>query len=205
MPAAAATAMMLRAPRLRPARAPASGGAAAAWRLPAAPGEGQQGHTAGPAGGAASSTLKAQRRWLKRQKVLKREPPTPGARADDIVELNVGGRAFVTHRSTLLQAPLLASMLGSPEAEAALPHDSEGRVFLDLDPDAFRAVLKFLRELKLAGGRGVVPLPEARGDGAYVRQLLAHLGLGARAAAAAAAAASAAAAPGPRWASSWRT
>lgn len=34
--------------------------------------------------------------------VLKREPMP---QVDDILELNVGGRAFVTHRSTLLQAP----------------------------------------------------------------------------------------------------
>lgn len=47
-----------------------------------------------------NTALRAQRHWLRRQRVLKKEPVTPDM---DIIELNVGGKVMVTHRSTLLQ------------------------------------------------------------------------------------------------------
>ena len=42
-----------------------------------------------------------------------------------------------------------------PTRDALLPRDRRGVVFLDYDPDAFTLLLKYLRELKAAGGEGL--------------------------------------------------
>jgi hypothetical protein len=39
-----------------------------------------------------------------------------------------------------------------PTRDALLPRDRRGVVFLDYDPDAFTLLLRYLRELKAAGG-----------------------------------------------------
>eukprot|EP00929_Paragymnodinium_shiwhaense_P119963 TRINITY_DN91877_c0_g1_i1.p1 TRINITY_DN91877_c0_g1~~TRINITY_DN91877_c0_g1_i1.p1 ORF type:complete len:383 (-),score=50.02 TRINITY_DN91877_c0_g1_i1:115-1185(-) len=74
------------------------------------------------------------------------------AKLGDVVELNIGGQAFVeTRRSTLCQFP--DSMLHSlfcGRWEDQVTRDTEGRVFLDFSPDVFLPVLRCLRERQLA-------------------------------------------------------
>eukprot|EP00877_Chromochloris_zofingiensis_P012576 jgi/Chrzof1/7572/Cz02g28250.t1 len=125
-----------------------------------------------------NTALRAQRHWLRRQRVLKKEPVTPDM---DIIELNVGGKVMVTHRSTLLQAEgsRLYELFASGN-EVLLARDINGRVFLDYDPYCFGLILRYLRQLKLAEGSSEsVPVPEIRKeDEVYFRQLVTHLRLG---------------------------
>jgi chaperone required for assembly of F1-ATPase len=66
--------------------------------------------------------------------------------SNPIVTLNVGGQVFCTRRSTLQQFPesLLAKLV-SDEWQDAQQRDADGRVFLDMDPCVFDALLQFLR------------------------------------------------------------
>jgi hypothetical protein len=67
---------------------------------------------------------------------------------DDIVNLNVGGRHFATIKSTLAKDP--KSSLGTLVATAPVRGpgaiDSEGRIFIDRDPQLFEEVLAYLRD-----------------------------------------------------------
>lgn len=72
----------------------------------------------------------------------------PPASADDgdVVCLDVGGRAFKTHRSTLTQidGSMLASLASTRGANGA--QQSDGQIFLDMAPESFAEILAFLRE-----------------------------------------------------------
>ena len=61
-----------------------------------------------------------------------------------IVNLNVGGRHFMTSLSTLKKEPgsLLAAMFTGDEP---ISMDSDGRYFIDADPDVFFHILNYLR------------------------------------------------------------
>jgi len=67
-----------------------------------------------------------------------------------IIKLNVGGdTSFVTSRDTLtaIEGSRL-SQLFSGRWDKVLPKDSNGRIFLDLDPVQFRALLSWLVDIK---------------------------------------------------------
>jgi len=68
----------------------------------------------------------------------------------DIVDLNIGGRIFSVKRTTLCQieGSLLSSMF-SGRWEKNLERDENNRVFMDIDPDCFGLILKWLRMLKV--------------------------------------------------------
>ncbi|CAE7345534.1 KCTD12 [Symbiodinium natans] len=74
--------------------------------------------------------------------------PTPSAR--DTVRLNVGGNTgFTTRRDTLTAIPgSRLALLFSGRWDKALRRDENGRVFLDVDPVQFRALLAWLVDLK---------------------------------------------------------
>ena len=71
----------------------------------------------------------------------------------EVVELNVGGRIFVTTRSTLCKHSnsMLAAMF-SGDMQPAL-QDKQGRFFIDRNGDHFAIILAYLRDepLKLPG------------------------------------------------------
>lgn len=71
-----------------------------------------------------------------------------GSCLDAVLEINVGGRVFVTRRSTLaaVRGSRLAHLFGenSPGFLTA-SRDQNGRVFLDRDADTFAHVLDYLR------------------------------------------------------------
>ena len=62
----------------------------------------------------------------------------------DIIELNVGGVAYTTSRSTLTRYPdsMLARMFTGDLPSAK---DKDGRYFIDRDGECFRYILNFLR------------------------------------------------------------
>ena len=74
----------------------------------------------------------------------------PLSTREDWVKLNVGGRPFLTSRSTLrTRAPesMLSRMLVAEEEGAmrAGVRDADGAILLDRDPDYFAAILNYLR------------------------------------------------------------
>eukprot|EP00386_Alphamonas_edax_P010261 GDKI01033267.1.p1 GENE.GDKI01033267.1~~GDKI01033267.1.p1 ORF type:complete len:326 (+),score=87.31 GDKI01033267.1:54-980(+) len=73
----------------------------------------------------------------------------------DIIELNVGGRAFTTTRATLCveEDTLLANMF-SGRWEGSLRTDKKGRIFLNFDPDLFALLLNYLRDKELTNLQG---------------------------------------------------
>lgn len=80
-------------------------------------------------------------------------PETPQARnfvtpTSTVIDLNVGGRHFSTELSTLTKysSSHLADIM---HARHNFPRDSEGRYFLDDNPDVFQHILEFLRSHQL--------------------------------------------------------
>ena len=88
----------------------------------------------------------------------KRAPASQSIARADIIEISVGGTAFLTTRETLCSVPdsLLAKMftLNSPFGEPTRD-PSTNAYFIDRDPESFAFVLDFLRR----GGR-MVGVPE---------------------------------------------
>mmetsp|Transcript_11828 Transcript_11828/g.22781 ORF Transcript_11828/g.22781 Transcript_11828/m.22781 type:complete len:287 (+) Transcript_11828:44-904(+) len=60
----------------------------------------------------------------------------------EVLQLNVGGQIFDTTRATLLKAPHFERLFQSPQE---LIRDDVGRIFIDLDPTYFGAILSILR------------------------------------------------------------
>eukprot|EP00931_Biecheleriopsis_adriatica_P044079 TRINITY_DN25187_c0_g1_i1.p1 TRINITY_DN25187_c0_g1~~TRINITY_DN25187_c0_g1_i1.p1 ORF type:complete len:518 (+),score=110.52 TRINITY_DN25187_c0_g1_i1:77-1555(+) len=73
-----------------------------------------------------------------------------GASQNDIVTLNVGGKQYTVKRETLCvcRGSFLAELF-SGRWEQALQKDSEGHVFLDIDPSVFDIILSWLRDCKI--------------------------------------------------------
>jgi len=72
----------------------------------------------------------------------------------DLLCLNVGGTLFHTRRQTLVgdgDCSLLASMF-SGRWESGLTRDTAGNVFLDEDPETFKALLALLRKRDSGAG-----------------------------------------------------
>ena len=74
----------------------------------------------------------------------------PDPSASDTIKLNVGGdTSFTTRRDTLTAIPgSRMAELFSGRWDESLRRDEKGRVFLDLDPVQFRALLTWLVDLK---------------------------------------------------------
>ncbi|CEM24660.1 unnamed protein product [Vitrella brassicaformis CCMP3155] len=108
-------------------------------------------------------------------------PGTPssssGGCEEDVIELNVGGERMSVLRSTLCQCEtsLLTSMF-SGRWEAAVKRDKQGSVFLDFDPDCFKALLNFLRNKRIEGPGRPAPRPiipkEKQGEFGHLLQYL---------------------------------
>lgn len=66
-----------------------------------------------------------------------------------LIKLNIGGDTnFVVRRDTLLRLPSRLSQMFSGRWEKQLPRDSEGRFFLDFNPQHMRAIFTWLAEAK---------------------------------------------------------
>eukprot|EP00418_Pyrodinium_bahamense_P047717 CAMPEP_0179158440 /NCGR_PEP_ID=MMETSP0796-20121207/77311_1 /TAXON_ID=73915 /ORGANISM="Pyrodinium bahamense, Strain pbaha01" /LENGTH=298 /DNA_ID=CAMNT_0020860111 /DNA_START=42 /DNA_END=934 /DNA_ORIENTATION=+ len=74
-------------------------------------------------------------------------PPEP---KDEVIALDVGGRAFKAYQSTLMQfeGSVLATLASSHWANGPAGRNGK-RNFWDMDPDAFREILAFLRRRRL--------------------------------------------------------
>lgn len=80
----------------------------------------------------------------------------------ELIELNVGGCAYATSRTTILSYPdsMLCRMISGQMTSAT---DSKQRIFIDRDGPLFRHILNFLRDKRLN-------LPENFTEYAQLRQ-----------------------------------
>ena len=92
---------------------------------------------------------------------------------DGVLEINVGGRVFVTRRSTLaaVRDSRLAELFGEGSAVfTTASRDHDGRVFLDRDGEQFGYVLDYLRRAgQLVGDFSAGTLARLRDEAQYYR------------------------------------
>jgi hypothetical protein len=70
---------------------------------------------------------------------------------DDIVEINAGGKIIVAKRSTLTQIQgSRMEALFSGRWDKKLLRDSRGRIFFDVDPICFQAIVDYLNEMSIS-------------------------------------------------------
>ncbi|KAL7533722.1 hypothetical protein ACHAWF_004604 [Thalassiosira exigua] len=83
---------------------------------------------------------------------------------DDLVEVNAGGKILAAKRSTLTQQ-MGARMeaLFSGRWDKKLQRDSSGRIFLDINPVCFRAIVDYLNEIAISSEFDP-PSPPSVGD-----------------------------------------
>lgn len=72
----------------------------------------------------------------------------------EVVAVNIGGRGFVTLRSTLSQSGLFSSIF---QRKAPCFHDEQGAIFIDRDGALFEPVLAYLRHGQVKLGGAVTP------------------------------------------------
>jgi len=80
---------------------------------------------------------------------LRRKDPTQC----DVLEINVGGRVFSTRRETLSASKALKRYLEDMDANRAAL-DSQGRLFIDRDPETFEVILRLLQGYTQLGTTG---------------------------------------------------
>jgi hypothetical protein len=70
---------------------------------------------------------------------------------DDLIEINAGGKIIVAKRSTLTQIQgSQMEALFSGRWDKKLMRDSHGRIFLDVDPTCFHAIVDHLNEMTIS-------------------------------------------------------
>ena len=73
------------------------------------------------------------------------------ARDNDLIEINAGGKIVAAKRSTLTQQKgTRMEALFSGRWEQKLQRDSNGRIFLDVNPKCFQAIVDYLNELAIS-------------------------------------------------------
>ncbi|KAL9178435.1 hypothetical protein ACHAXT_003765, partial [Thalassiosira profunda] len=75
----------------------------------------------------------------------------PRASPDDLVEINAGGKVIAARRGTLCQIEgTRLEALFSGRWERRLQRDREGRIFLDVNSEAFQAIVDYLNEMAIS-------------------------------------------------------
>jgi len=91
---------------------------------------------------------------------------------DDLVEVNAGGKIMVAKRSTLTQMKgTMLEALFSGRWDQKLSRDSHGRIFLDVDPTCFQAIVDYLNEMMISS-EDSPPSPPSSDD--EHKQILQH-------------------------------
>ncbi len=101
------------------------------------------------------------------------------ANDNDRVEINAGGKIIAARRGVLCQLKgTKFEALFSGRWDKKLLKDSSGRIFLDVNPKAFRAIVDYLNELGISGEDDVPTLPtEEGGEARQINYLACHLNL----------------------------
>ncbi len=96
---------------------------------------------------------------------------------DDRVEINAGGKIISARRSVLCQLKgTRLEALFSGRWDKKLQRDGSGRIFLDVSPKAFRAMVDYLNELAISGEDDIPKLP-VEGEGEMGHMLYDHFDL----------------------------
>ena len=96
---------------------------------------------------------------------------------DDVIELNVGGQAMATRRSTLCQVE--GSFLSSMFRKDNMIRDKDGRIFLDFNPKYFGFILDCLRAKAISVTGKPAKLPKVDSNEVdNFHELIEYLGLG---------------------------
>ena len=83
---------------------------------------------------------------------------------DDLIEINAGGRIIVAKRSTLTQIQgSRMEALFSGRWDTKLMRDGHGRIFLDVDPTCFQAIVDYLNEMTISS-KDIPPSPPSADD-----------------------------------------
>ena len=70
---------------------------------------------------------------------------------DDLIDINAGGKIIVAKRSTLTQIQgSRMEALFSGRWDKKLMRDGHGKIFLDVDPICFQAIVDFLNEMTIS-------------------------------------------------------
>ncbi|KAL7464241.1 hypothetical protein ACHAXS_004582 [Conticribra weissflogii] len=73
------------------------------------------------------------------------------AHDDDLIEINSGGKIVAARRSTLTQLKdTRLEALFSGRWDEKLPRDRDGRIFFDINPTCFQAIVDYLNELAIS-------------------------------------------------------
>jgi hypothetical protein len=91
------------------------------------------------------------------------------AKDDDLVHVNAGGKIVVAKRSTLIQ--IVGSKLEalfSGRWDKKLQRDSHGRIFLDVDPLCFEAIVDYLNEMMISSKDSPPSPPTVDDEHSYV-------------------------------------
>lgn len=94
-------------------------------------------------------------------------------RDDDIIEINAGGKIIAARRGTLCQlSGTRLETLFSGRWDSKLSRDGNGRIFLDVNPEVFQAIVDYLNEMMISSedDPSEPPVPPADED----RQVLAQ-------------------------------
>ncbi|KAL7544862.1 hypothetical protein ACHAWF_008226 [Thalassiosira exigua] len=98
------------------------------------------------------------------------------ARQDDLVEVNAGGKIILAKRSTLTQVKETRfEALFSGRWDKMLERDHSGRIFLDVNPVCFQAIVDYLHELAISSEENPPSPPSVEDDDS--RSLTHQLGL----------------------------
>jgi len=79
---------------------------------------------------------------------------------DDLIEINAGGKVIAAKRSTLIQLEgTRLEALFSGRWDKKLQGDSHGRIFLDVNPKCFQAIVDYLTELLISSEDNLPKMP----------------------------------------------
>ncbi|KAL3770073.1 hypothetical protein ACHAWU_005900 [Discostella pseudostelligera] len=89
---------------------------------------------------------------------------------NDVLEINAGGKIFIAKRSTLTQHTL-GTRFGAlfiGRWEKKLQRDLNGRIFLDVNPECFQAIVSFLNEMMISTKSNPPDPPSVDGEHNYI-------------------------------------
>ena len=105
----------------------------------------------------------------KKTKALEINGSTQEISGEDLVEINAGGKVVTARRSTLTQMKgTRLEALFSGRWDKKLQRDNSGRIFLDVNPVCFQAIVDYLNEL-------VISPPNSPSEPPHVESELNHI------------------------------
>jgi len=107
----------------------------------------------------------------KKEQIAKEHGNIDDSADDDLIEINAGGRVIAAKRSTLtqLEGTRLAGLF-SGRWDKKLQRDSQGRIFLDVNPKCFQAIVDYLTEMLISSEDSPPEQPSVDNEHEYILQ-----------------------------------